>query len=101
MRKLALLPLLSIVLAVPTVGFSTVNQSGTPVLAGMHAATVALMLQDAPSQPGRHIEVEVDVNRGGGAWYTNPVWIAIGALSLLVLIILIVMAARGRTTVVR
>jgi len=42
------------------------------------------------------------VNHGANArrWYTNPMWIAIGALAVVVLILLIVMAARGGGTTV-
>lgn len=45
------------------------------------------------------IEVDVDDNRGG-AWYTNPVWIAIGIIALVLIIALIAMAGRGRDTTV-
>jgi len=37
-------------------------------------------------------------------WYTDPVWLAVGGIAVLLIIVLIVMAARGRgssTTVVR
>jgi len=37
-------------------------------------------------------------------WYTDPVWLAVGGLAVLLIIVLIVMAARGKgssTTVVR
>jgi len=49
------------------------------------------------------VDVDINVNRGGGGrWYANPVWIAIGALAVIVLIALIVMAGRGGgTTVVK
>jgi hypothetical protein len=50
------------------------------------------------------IKVDVDTDRGRGAWYTQPVWIAIGIIAL-VLIILLIMAAGRRggsnTTVVK
>jgi hypothetical protein len=45
------------------------------------------------------IEVDVDNDRGG-AWYTNPVWIAIGIIALVLIIALIAMAGRGRDTTV-
>lgn len=66
--------------------------SGTVLL-----AAPALEAQQAPI-------INVEINKGGGskAWYANPVWIAIGGLALLVLIVLIVMAAKGSgTTVVK
>ena len=46
-------------------------------------------------------KIEVDINDNkGGAWYTNPVWIAIGIIALVLLIALIAMAGRGRDTTV-
>ena len=55
------------------------------------------------SKPDTDVSVEVTHDNGGG-WAVSPVWLAIGGLGLLVLIVLIVMAARnkgGETTVVR
>jgi hypothetical protein len=47
------------------------------------------------------IDVNINENKGG-AWYTNPVWVAIGIIALVLVIALIAMASRGRdTTVVR
>lgn len=55
----------------------------------------------AASQPAPQVDVQIrhdDVR----AWYFSPVWVAIGAIALVVLITLIVVATRGReTTVVR
>jgi len=83
----------------------------TPSVAAVgssHDATVVALQQPssggaAPAQPGGKLDVDINVNHhSGGRWYANPVWIAIGALSLIVLIVLIVMAARGGgTTVIR
>ena len=55
------------------------------------AATAAI--QDAK------LEVKVDDNRGG-AWYTQPVWIAIGIVALVLIILLIISAGRRDTTTV-
>lgn len=58
----------------------------------------------AQAQPGGKLDVDINVNHGGGGgrWYANPMWIAIGALAVIVLIALIVMAGRGGgTTVVK
>jgi hypothetical protein len=47
-------------------------------------------------------QIDIDVDRGGGAWYTSPMWIAIGVIALVVIILLVAMAARGGgTTVIR
>jgi hypothetical protein len=45
------------------------------------------------------IEVKTD-NDSGGAWYTQPVWIAIGIVALVLIILLIVSAGRRDTTTV-
>ena len=46
-------------------------------------------------------KVDINVNdHKGGAWYTNPVWIAIGIIALVLIIALIAMAGRGRDTTV-
>jgi hypothetical protein len=47
------------------------------------------------------LDVDINTNSGGsGAWWTNPLWIAIGAIALVVLILIVVMAARGSGTTV-
>jgi hypothetical protein len=56
------------------------------------------------AQPTGKVDVDINVNHNGGGtrWYANPMWIAIGALAVIVLIALIVMAGRGGgTTVIR
>ena len=56
---------------------------------------------DDQQQPTGRLEVDIDTDQGG-AWYTSPMWIAIGVIVLLLLIVLIVMATRGGgTTIVR
>lgn len=47
----------------------------------------------------QEVKLQVDDKRGG-AWYTNPVWIAIGIIALVLIIALIAMAGRGRDTTV-
>ena len=59
---------------------------------------MAAVLQDAP------IKVDVSTTESHTVWYTNPVWLAIGGIVLVLIIVFAVMAARGRgsnTTVVR
>ena len=77
---------------------------------GISHGTTVVALQQQPSgggaqaQPGGKLDIDINVNHGGsgGRWYTNPLWIAIGALAVIVLIALIVMAGRGGgTTIVR
>ena len=45
-------------------------------------------------------QLEVDINTNGGAWYADPVWLAIGAVALIVVIAIIAMVARGGGTTV-
>jgi hypothetical protein len=84
------------------------------VTPGIQAPSASLLaaLQDPqtgqPSQPVTQppakgeVELDVDVNDGGGAWYTDPVWIVIGIAALVIIVALIAMAGRGGgTTVVR
>ena len=48
-------------------------------------------------------KIEVHTSDSSGAWYTQPVWIAIGIIAVVLIIVLISMAGRGRsnTTVVK
>jgi amino acid transporter len=76
-------------------------------IAGSHGTAVVALQQPsgggAQAQPRGKLDVDINVNHGGGGrWYANPLWIAIGALAVIVLIALIVMAGRGGgTTVVK
>lgn len=51
-------------------------------------------LQNPPN-----VEVEIQTNEGG-AWYTQPMWIAVGVIALVLIILLIVAAGRRDTTTV-
>jgi hypothetical protein len=76
--------------------------------AGVAAATgpmATVSAADAYQDQQPSAKIDVDIDRGGGsAWYTSPVWLAIGGLALVVLVLLVVSATRGGgggTTVVR
>ncbi|MGQ0537765.1 MAG: hypothetical protein ACT4R6_02365 [Gemmatimonadaceae bacterium] len=79
-----------------------VGGSNTATVAALPLAVSAVQqVQDPPK-----VDVNITQEDRGTVWYTDPVWIALGAIALLVLIVLVVMAARsgnGRdsTTVVR
>ena len=77
--------------------------SKAPVEAqGLRAGVVTSSVSYSQDLP--KLDVEINVNKGGGGgtnWYANPIWIAFGGLALLVLVALIVMAGRGGTTVVK
>jgi hypothetical protein len=53
--------------------------------------------------PDKKIEITVGERSGGGRWYRSPVWIAIGALAAVIVLLLIVLIARGSggTTIVK
>lgn len=67
---------------------------------GFDTTVQAMVAQqpDAPSPP----RIDVNINDNDGVWYTNPVWLALGAIALIVLVLLIVSASRtGGTTIVK
>jgi H+/Cl- antiporter ClcA len=63
-------------------------------------AMPALALAQGQPVQGK-IDVDLNTHSGGsGAWWTNPIWIAIGVIALVLLIVVIAMAARGSGTTV-
>src|SRR5438132_14271634 len=81
----------------PRVHASTLASGVTPTVSAA-APTFALQV------PDKKIEVTVGDRPSGRVWYQSPVWIAIGALALIVLVMLVVLLARsggGGTTIVR
>lgn len=65
--------------------------------------TIGAIQQAQPPQAEIKVDIDDDADT---VWYADPVWLAVGALALLVVIVLAVMAARGgsdrgSTTVVR
>lgn len=75
------------------VAASVVSARAVPMTA---TASFVMAMQDAK------IEITTNDRSGRGAWYTQPVWIAIGIIALVLLIALIAMAGRrGNTTVVK
>lgn len=78
---------------------ATSSASGTSSALTISAAAPVYALQ----QPEKGIDINVDINKGGGrAWYTSPVWIAIGVIGVVLVLLLIVLIARGGgTTIVK
>jgi hypothetical protein len=78
-------------------------------LSGVVPAVTAVTFAPVAQETQPPADVKVDINThtdggGGGAWYTQPIWLAVGGLALLVIILIAVMAARGgrnNTTVVK
>jgi uncharacterized membrane protein len=63
-------------------------------------AMPALALAQGQPAQGR-LDVNINTHSsGGGAWWANPIWIAIGVIALVLLIVIIAMAARGSGTTV-
>ena len=90
-------PFLALMILIGGLVLTPVALDGTAAAAEISYAAAADEAQQQP--PSAQIDVDSD---RGGAWYTNPVWIAIGVIALVVLILLIVMATRGGgTTIVR
>lgn len=71
----------------------------TAAVAALHAVPTAMTLTVSAVQDAK-LEVNINDNQRG-AWYTNPVWIAIGIIALVLIIALIAMAGRRETTVVK
>ena len=70
--------------------------AGTPGMSSAPAPVYALQV------PDKTIDINVSKGGGGGKWYTNPMWIAIGAVALIVILLVVVLAARGGgTTIVK
>jgi hypothetical protein len=63
-------------------------------------AMPALALAQGQPVQGK-IDVDINTHSGGSAaWWTNPMWIAIGVIALVLLIVIIAMAVRGSGTTV-
>jgi hypothetical protein len=67
-----------------------------PAVSGGSGAGVVIAAQEQPVPP----PVQVEIERRDTAWYTSPVWIAIGVIAIVLLVVIVAMAARG-TTVIR
>ena len=74
--------------------------ASAPALAASGSAYALTADQGGGGAPTGQLDVNVDVNEGGGAWWANPVWIAVGVIALVLLIVIIAMAARGGGTTV-
>ena len=60
------------------------------------AIRASALVQDAGAK------IEIKTTDSHGAWYTQPVWIAIGIIALVLVLVLIAMAGRrNNTTVVK
>jgi hypothetical protein len=66
---------------------------------------VSMTVQDPPAPPkGGDVKVDIDLDGDGRTiWYTDPLWIVLGAAAVIVVVALVAAAARGGggTTVIR
>jgi multisubunit Na+/H+ antiporter MnhB subunit len=62
-------------------------------------AMPALALAQGQPVQGK-VDVNINTHSGGGAWWANPIWIAIGVIALVLLVVIVAMAARGSGTTV-
>ena len=80
------------------------GSAAAPVaMAAAHSGYALSAAQQQPPAQGK-LDVNIDVGHsgGGGVWWNNPVWIAIGVIGLVLLIVIVAMVARGGgTTVVK
>ena len=74
-------------------GLAAAGNLATPALAAADSGYVLAMAQ----QPGQY---SVDVNGADAAWWTNPLWIGIGVVALVLLAVIIALAVKGSGTTV-
>ena len=67
---------------------------------GPIAAPVLALAQGQPPSGKLDVDINVGHSGGSGAWWNNPMWIAIGVIALVLLIVVVAMAARGSGTTV-
>ena len=87
-----------------TVGTRTA--SAAPTLDVPFLVTASAVQQTPPAQPpaGGQVKVDIDLDHDRTVWYTDPLWIVLGAAAVIVVVALVAAAARGGgggTTVIR
>ena len=79
--------------------------SAAPTLDTPFLVNASAVQQTPPAQPsGGDVKVDVDLDSDGRVWYTDPLWIVLGAAAVIVVVALVAAAARGGgggTTVIR
>jgi hypothetical protein len=80
--------------------------SAAPTMDVPYLMTVSAVQDPAPppQTSGGDVKVDVDLDDDGATvWYTDPLWIVLGAAAVIVVVALVAAAARGGggTTVVR
>jgi hypothetical protein len=83
-----LIPLLAVL------GMAMMGGALTPATATDDAYVLALDQQQPGGQPPT-AQFDVDVSERGRQWWTNPVWIGVGIVALILLIVIVALATRG------
>ncbi len=68
----------------------------TRIMTGAAAVALATTTLQEPSG----VKVDIKTTESHSEWYTQPVWIAIGIIALVLIIALIAMAGRRNTTTI-
>ena len=74
----------------------------TPFLVTSAAQATATV--QPPAQPGGDTKVDINLTDDRTVWYTDPLWLVLGAAAVIVIVALVAAAARGGsggTTVIR
>lgn len=71
-------------------GLAAAGNLATPALAAADSGYVLAMAQ----QPGQS-SIDIDVNSADAAWWSNPLWIGIGVVALVLLVVIIALAVKG------
>jgi hypothetical protein len=80
------------------------SASAAPTLPNLATVSVVQQTPPQPQPSGGDVKVDVNLDDGRTVWYTDPLWIVLGAAAVIVVVALIAAAARGGgggTTVVR
>jgi hypothetical protein len=76
-------------------GLAVAGNLATPALAAADSGYVLAMAE----QPGQY-SIDIDVDTSDATWWTNPLWIGIGVVALVLLLVIIALAVRGGGTTV-
>lgn len=90
--------LICVVLAVLSLTIG--SAAAAPVLTTASADGAPTLRVDQGQPPSGQLDVNIDIDRDATAWYTSPVWIAIGVVALILIIALIITATRGGGTTI-
>lgn len=81
---------------VAVLGALLIGGAAVPAVAAADGGYVTALDQ----QPSGQLDVDINIDDGEGVWWTNPIWIGIGIVAVLLLVAIIAMAARGGGTTV-